>query len=396
MPGAREPGAREAVASAPVRVLTVGNRYPPEGSGGYERIWRAAVEALRAAGHPTTVLTTAGGPAAPGVHRELAWWWRQEGWRRPGPLAAARAEAHNARCLARHAARADLVCWFSMGGLSLSLLARTALPGLAVVHDGWPLYGPAVDPWTARWGRLARRRYDPRGITHWSANSAYTRDRVLAAVPGLDPGRWSVEHPGIDPAAFPPSPAPPWRGELLVLGRVEEGKGLAEAIRARPEPMRLTIAGAADPTHLARLRSLAGAAADVSAETPRVRFTGPTDAPAQALAAADAVLFPVTWPEPWGLVPLEAMAVGRPVVATGTGGSAEYLRDGENALLVPPGEPAALRAAIERLASEPRLREHLVAGGRAAAARFTERGWAASILALAERLGGGQSPETAR
>ena len=45
------------------------------------------------------------------------------------------------------------------------------------------------------------------------------------------------------------------------------------------------------------------------------------------------VVFPVRWEEPWGLVPIEAMARGRPVVATGRGGSGEYLRDGENCVL---------------------------------------------------------------
>ncbi len=45
------------------------------------------------------------------------------------------------------------------------------------------------------------------------------------------------------------------------------------------------------------------------------------DAVPAILAAADALLFPVQWEEPWGLVPLEAMASGTPVVATGTGGS---------------------------------------------------------------------------
>ncbi len=64
---------------------------------------------------------------------------------------------------------------------------------------------------------------------------------------------------------------------------------------------------------------------------PRVTFSQePREWLPKVYADADAVVFPVTWNEPWGLVPLEAMAVGRPVVATGTGGSAEYLRDGEN------------------------------------------------------------------
>src|SRR5204863_315227 len=78
----------------------------------------------------------------------------------------------------------------------------------------------------------------------------------------------------------------------------------------------------------------------------------PSDAVALTYAEADAVLFPVTWAEPWGLVPLEAMSVGRPVVATATGGAFEYLRDGVNALVVEPGDAGALAAAIRRLAAD--------------------------------------------
>jgi glycosyltransferase involved in cell wall biosynthesis len=87
---------------------------------------------------------------------------------------------------------------------------------------------------------------------------------------------------------------------------------------------------------------------------------------------ADAVLFPVRWEEPWGLVPLEAMASGCPVLATGRGGSAEYLRDGENCLLAPVGDPAALAASVRRLATDADLRERLRAGGLATAAGHGE------------------------
>jgi glycosyltransferase involved in cell wall biosynthesis len=86
----------------------------------------------------------------------------------------------------------------------------------------------------------------------------------------------------------------------------------------------------------------------------------------------DALLFPVRWDEPWGLVPLEAMASGMPVIATGRGGSGEYLRDGENSLIVPAEDPAALAAAVERLAADPDLRRRLRAGGLETAPRHTE------------------------
>ncbi|MCW2967332.1 MAG: hypothetical protein JWM71_1104, partial [Solirubrobacteraceae bacterium] len=91
-----------------------------------------------------------------------------------------------------------------------------------------------------------------------------------------------------------------------------------------------------------------------------------------AYAAADAVVFPVVWDEPWGLVPLEAMALGRPVAATGAGGSGEYLRDGENALLFAPGDAQGLAAALTRMADQDGLRQHLVATGRRTAAAHTD------------------------
>ena len=65
-----------------MRVLTVGNMYPPLSLGGYELAWQSSVEQLRSRGHEVEVLTTDygldEGPAPedePGVHRELRWYW---------------------------------------------------------------------------------------------------------------------------------------------------------------------------------------------------------------------------------------------------------------------------------------------------------------------------------
>src|SRR5439155_14590003 len=67
--------------------------------------------------------------------------------------------------------------------------------------------------------------------------------------------------------------------------------------------------------------------------------------------------------EPFGLVPVEAMSCGVPVVATGTGGSAEFLSDGTNCLCFHPGDAEALGAAVRRLAGDAELRARLVTGG---------------------------------
>ncbi|HTC79969.1 MAG TPA: MSMEG_0565 family glycosyltransferase, partial [Acidimicrobiia bacterium] len=90
--------------------------------------------------------------------------------------------------------------------------------------------------------------------------------------------------------------------------------------------------------------------------------------------AADAFAFPSV-KEGFGLVVLEALAAGLPVVASDIPVFAEYLEDGRSALLVPPGDPAALGGALARLAGDPALRRRLAAGGRPLIDRFT---WAAS------------------
>jgi glycosyltransferase-like protein len=90
--------------------------------------------------------------------------------------------------------------------------------------------------------------------------------------------------------------------------------------------------------------------------------------------AADAFAFPSV-KEGFGLVVLEALGAGLPVVASDIPVFVEYLQDGHNALLVPPDEPAALATALGRLADDPDLRRRLAEGGRPLVDRFT---WAAS------------------
>ena len=152
-----------------------------------------------------------------------------------------------------------------------------------------------------------------------------------------------------------------------------------EALRALPDAT-LRIVGAGDPAEEARLRDLAEGLA--------VEFSGPVDRAAlpAVYAQADATIFPVTWFEPWGLVPLESMAVGRPVIATGQGGSGEYLRDGENALLFEPGDAAALADRVRRLAAQPDLRTSLRDGGLRTAATLTEERWLQAVVREHEAL----------
>ncbi|HEY2771944.1 MAG TPA: glycosyltransferase family 4 protein [Solirubrobacteraceae bacterium] len=92
--------------------------------------------------------------------------------------------------------------------------------------------------------------------------------------------------------------------------------------------------------------------------------------------------------EPWGLVVNEAMHQGRPVIATTTVGAAAggLVRDGETGLIVPPGDPAALTDAVQRLLGDAALRERLGDAARSAVAAYTYEAMAAAFdraLALA-------------
>ena len=349
-----------------LRVLCVSTDFPPHREGGYELKCASFVEHLRAHGHAVRVLTSAreGEPPDPRgfVRRELVRF--PVAPQRTRPAAAWRAERLNAAALRRaiRAFRPDVVSWWRLGEVSMSLVERASLPAVGMICDPWMLEGPSRDPWA----RLRGRRPAFGAAARWLFVSEALRGQVRAA--GVTLPRSEVVHEGIELPRFPLAPARPWGWRLLYAGRLSPLKGVDTAIGALahlPGMARLEIVGAGDAGHLASLRALAKR---LGVER-RVRFPGPAPpaAMAERYAAADVVLFPVRWAEPFGRVPLEAMATGTPVVATGTGGSADYLRDGANALLARPDDPPALAAAVTRLAADPRLRRRLRGEGRATA-----------------------------
>ncbi len=382
-----------------MRVLAVGNAYPPHHLGGYEVIWSGVMRHLRREGHQTRVLTTDyqrqgvpdSGTEEPDVHRVLEWYWREHAWRRLTPAQRLTLELRNARRFEHHLHDfgPDVVTWWPVGGMSLSLIERVrrhGLPAVLFVFDPWPSYGPQRDGWTRMWSSRPRAAALAQRLTgiptrlrlanagRWVFCSESMRIETAAA--GIRTAGSSILHAGIEPAFLnaPSEPeAPAWRWRLLYVGRVVEQKGVRTAIECLPllpAQASLEIVGEGDPRYRRELESLAarlGVSERVSFASPRAR---------QELIAtyreADVVVFPVVWAEPWGLVPLEAMALGRPVVATGRGGSADYLRDGENAKLFEAGDAAGLAAAIAALASDPELRRRLRAGGVETAARYSE------------------------
>jgi glycogen(starch) synthase len=381
---------------ARVRVLTVGNLYPPHHFGGYEQVWRSAVAHLRERGHEVRVLATgyrhpgvADGDE-PGVDRSLRWYWRDHDFAWTWPHERLRIERRNHAALERHLRelRPDAVAFWSMGGMSHSLIEavrRRRVPAVLFVHDEWLDYGRFTDQWQRMFYARALRPLAPvadrlTGVPatvryHTAGRYVFVSDfvRRRAAEVGHHLRDTAVAHSGIDPAFLSPAGDGEWRGRLLHVGRIHPDKGIHDAVDAVARlggEATLTFAGSWDRREERALeeRVRASGAGD------RVRMLGhqPPAAVRRLYAEHDALLFPVVWGEPWGLVPLEAMASGCPVIATGRGGSAEYLRDNENCLLVPAADAEALAAAVRRLAAAPDLRARLRAGGADTAPRHTE------------------------
>jgi glycogen(starch) synthase len=392
-----------------MRILTAGNMYPPHHLGGYELMWRAGVEELRSQGHEVRVLTTnyrspSPDPAIaedPDVRRDLRWYWRDHEFPRLTARERLALERHNADVLAvaTRELSPDVVSWWAMGGMSLALIERvrrSPTPAVGFVHDDWMLYGPKVDAWQRAIARLgpagpavaavagvpmARNLGD---AARWAFVSETCRSRAAQ--------RWrlpdaTVAHSGVDTSLFrPAAKRGEWADRLLYVGRIDSRKGIEVAIRALEHlpGAHLTVVGSGDDAYLERLRSVAR---ETGTED-RIAFrpgVGRRELPA-IYAESDAVVFPVQWEEPWGLVPLEAMAVGVPVVATGRGGSGEFLRDGENCLVYRPADdPVELAAAVHRLAEDEGLRGRLRTDGLDTAARHDERAFREAVVQEHER-----------
>jgi len=151
---------------------------------------------------------------------------------------------------------------------------------------------------------------------------------------GMPPVNWAgTVYNGIPPNLLPFQPAP--SGDYLAfLGRISPEKGPAQAIEiARRAGMRLKMAAKIDKLDRAYWE---GVIEPQIRRSPWVEFVGEIgqDAKADFLGNAKALLFPIDWPEPFGLVMIEAMACGTPVVGFSCGSVPEVLEDGVSGFLV--------------------------------------------------------------
>jgi phosphatidyl-myo-inositol alpha-mannosyltransferase len=195
---------------------------------------------------------------------------------------------------------------------------------------------------------------------------------------------------GVDVRAFS-DPGRPVEGlpagpKILWVNRLDPQKGFEIMLRAFEQiasevgEVHLLVAG--DGRDRVLLRSLPG---NLRSRILRLG-TVPHEALPRYHAAADVFVSPATGQESFGIVLVEAMAAGVPVVASDIEGYREVVRDGVDGLLVPPNDPTALAAAIRRVLFEPELAAALKAAGRSRAQAFTWQAVAPRIEAVYDRV----------
>jgi alpha-1,3/alpha-1,6-mannosyltransferase len=370
-------------ASRPLRVAFV---RPGLGIGGAERLVVDAALELQARGHDVTlfvgdrqeaqldevgagrVRVVAVGsrlPAhvaqrlrAPAAILRAAWATRALARARPAPDVVVVDLVPHVIPLLRRLVRAPVACYCHFPDLLLAPRRR----GL------YALYRAPLD------------RLEERGLAAADrvlVNSRFTASVVQVTFPRLDATALEVVHPGVDVEATRPAP---WSGEPLILSvnRFDPGKNLALAVDALGAlrermaaldfaPVRLVLAGHFD-ARLAETRTLG---AELEARAARLGLGGqvslarsPSDAERRALLARAACVLYTPLAEHFGIVPLEAMAAARPVIAVNRGGPTETIVDGHTGWLAAP-TPVAFGEALARVLGEPD-----------AARRMGEAGWA--------------------
>ena len=358
-----------------MRVLVVSGIWPPDVGGPASHAPDVAAY-LRSQGHDVEVATTATAPPAAQAY-PVHWISRS--------LPKGVIHVRTAAEIARRARWAQVVYTTGMFGRSAAgataarrpyVVKLTADPAFERARrrgmvggdvDEFQRSGSDVAVRLLRFARDAELRH----AAHVVTPSAYLRGLALAW--GVPPERVSVL----------PNPTPPLpelrsrdrlrdelglRGPTLVFaGRLTAQKSLGVALEAvaANEGVELVIAGEGDERGpLERRAAELGLGA-------RVRFLGaqPRTRVLELFRAADASILSSSW-ENFPHTVVETLGVGTPVLATATGGVAEVVRDGENGLLVPSGDAAALADAVRRFFGDEALRDRLRAAAAPSVAEY--------------------------
>ena len=212
------------------------------------------------------------------------------------------------------------------------------------------------------------------------------------------PASWSVVHNGIDLDYFSPAPDGEVAGlpadlglggnrVVTIVAALRDFKGIVHAVRAWPMVVgqypeaRLLLVGSGEEEPALRAAVAQAGVGD------SVVFAGMrTDVP-EVMRGSEVVLLPSIYGENLPTVLMEAGGCGRPVVASNVGGISDIVADGSTGLLVEPGDPIAIAAALLRLLDDPGLGAQLGRNGRRRMERrFDARGWAENLRGLYEQV----------
>jgi glycosyltransferase involved in cell wall biosynthesis len=288
-------------------------RVPPRTYGGTELIVHHLTESLVARGHDVTLFATADSITSATL-RSVTLTPRRYGERAPdGMLHAEHVHLANVQAAFAAAAEGAFDIVHNHAGIEgLVLAAGSATPVVSTMHN--PFEPPTQPVWDHYpWFHHA--------LSRASAATFPTR----GALP-------PIQH-GIDVASFRFQPEVPGDAPLLFLGRFSPAKGADRAIEAATRAgRRLILAGKIDPSDEAHVAARVRPMIDGD----RVRYVGEVDADGkrELLAGVAALLFPIEWDEPFGLVMVEALSAGTPVVGFRRASVPEVIDDGTTGFVV--------------------------------------------------------------
>lgn len=195
---------------------------------------------------------------------------------------------------------------------------------------------------------------------------------------------------GVDIYAFTPAPAPAGQVRVLLASRMLRDKGIPEFVEAarrlREEGLhaRFILAGAPD---LGNPSSISETQLNAWYQSGVIEWQGHSHDMPSTLADCHVVCLPTTYGEGVPKVLLEAAACARPIVACDVPGCREIVKEGENGLLIPPGDVPALASALRKLIADPDLRTRMGAHGRKLAVdQFSQERVNAAILDVYREL----------
>ncbi len=278
--------------------------------------------------------------------------------------------------------------WMNQGHLYGSPAAKLAGIPAAWYQIGLPL--------TPGWNDRMATRLPAAGILACSQAAADAQARLAPVRP------MRIVYPGVELERFEPEhlPSPseakqklglPLTGPLIgIVGRLQRWKGmhvliesLPEVLRTHPDAHCVVVGGdhAPEPEYPAFLRERIG----TLNLTDKVTLAGLQSNVPEWMQAMDVIVH-ASDHEPFGIVVIEAMALGKPVVAGDAAGPTEVITDGVNGLLTPYGDAPALARAILHYLDDPEFARKTGAAARARALEFSTRRYAENCVAALQGL----------